>query len=83
MNKSCLLEISIMIPLSAFSFAISCDSFLPGGSADKCECKPNYVGDLCEGCGAGYFGQLDVIGTYLNKIVHTNDLLLFKTIKYF
>ena len=83
MNKSCLLEISIMITLSAFSFAISCDSFLPGGSADKCECKPNYVGDLCEGCGAGYFGQLDVIGTYLNKIVHTNDLLLFKTIKYF
>ena len=48
----------------AFSFAISCDSFLPGGSEDKCECKPNYVGDLCEGCGAGYFGQLDVIGTY-------------------
>ena len=49
---------------SGFSFAISCDSFLPGGSEDKCECKPNYVGDLCEGCGAGYFGQLDVIGTY-------------------
>ena len=72
-----------MITLSAFSFAISCDSFLPGGSEDKCECKPNYVGDLCEGCGAGYFGQLDVIGTYLNKVVHTNDLLLFKTIKYF
>ena len=52
-----------MITLYAFSFAISCDSFLPGGSEDKCECKPNYVGDLCEGCGAGYFGQLDVIGT--------------------
>ena len=64
-NKTCLLEILIMITsFSGFSFAISCDSFLPGGSEDKCECKPNYVGDLCEGCGAGYFGQLDVIGTY-------------------
>ena len=73
-----------MITLYAFSFAISCDSFLPGGSEDKCECKPNYVGDLCEGCGAGYFGQLDVIGTQIKNTnfikIHQNDLLLFKTI---
>ena len=40
-----------------FSFALSC------GDGTQCICKPNYLGDRCEFCGPGYFGQPEVLGT--------------------
>ena len=42
-----------------FSFAISCGA---GQSEDVCVCKPNYIGDRCETCGAGYYGEPSTIG---------------------
>ena len=45
-------------PLAENNFAVSCGD----GGADKCVCKPNYVGDRCETCGPGYFGMPEVIG---------------------
>jgi hypothetical protein len=31
-------------------------------SGGYCVCKPNYVGDRCEFCGPGYYGQPETIG---------------------
>ena len=43
------------------SFAESCDELFTGATPEEqfCTCKPNYVGDRCESCGAGYYGNLE------------------------
>ena len=42
------------------SFALSCDGLFSDSAEDQfCECKPNYIGDRCEACGPGYFGEPD------------------------
>ena len=49
-----------------FSFAKSCDALMGLGKEEDagayCVCKPNYVGDRCEFCGPGYYGQPETIG---------------------
>ena len=49
------------------SFALSCDGlFRAADPAEQvCSCRPNYVGDRCEHCGPGYFGQPDQPGTHV------------------
>ena len=37
---------------------MSCDGLFSENAEDQfCVCKPNYVGDRCEACGPGYFGE--------------------------
>ena len=49
----------LIITTIFYSFAISCGA----GPPDVCECRPNYIGDNCETCDAGFYGQPEVIGT--------------------
>lgn len=53
-----------LLPL-LFSFALSCDSLLypEEGENGYCVCKPNYMGDRCQYCGPGYYGQPEIVGT--------------------
>ena len=45
-----------------FSFATSCDGLFSENAEDQyCICQPNYVGDRCEACGPGYFGEPDSV----------------------
>ena len=57
-------------PTFYISFAESCDALLSLGKEEDsgayCVCKPNYVGDRCEFCGPGYYGQPETIGKVLN-----------------
>ena len=46
------------------SFAVSCDALKDGATSNYCECKPNYVGERCEKCGAGYFGRPEEAGEF-------------------
>ena len=52
----------IFLFLNLYSFATSCDNFTEDGSSRMCICKPNYYGDSCEDCGAGYFGEPEELG---------------------
>lgn len=44
-----------------FSFAESC-FFLNDGNFVHCDCKEGYIGERCERCAAGYYGQPEVLG---------------------
>ena len=57
------------------SFALSCDD--PSGPQVPgiCVCQPNYVGDRCQYCGPGYYGQPEVIGECWASCVYTKVLL--------
>ena len=54
-----------------FSFAVSCEAILedPVPDGGYCVCSPNYVGDRCQYCDAGYFGEPEVPGTYVYYVV--------------
>ena len=42
---------------------MSCDGLFSESAEDQfCECRPNYVGDRCEACGPGYFGEPETPG---------------------
>ena len=46
------------------SFALSCDvPATPPAVGQVCECQPNYVGERCQHCGPGYFGQPETPGS--------------------
>lgn len=62
--------------LSVRSFAESC-FFLNDGNSVRCDCKEGYVGERCERCAAGYYGQPEVLGKYEEmKLVYIAQILL-------
>ncbi|XP_050725715.1 laminin subunit alpha-like isoform X5 [Eriocheir sinensis] len=49
------------LPSITNNFAESC-FFLDDGNSVRCDCKEGYVGERCERCAAGYYGQPEVLG---------------------
>uniref|UniRef100_A0A0K2UE20 Laminin subunit alphalike [Acyrthosiphon pisum] n=1 Tax=Lepeophtheirus salmonis TaxID=72036 RepID=A0A0K2UE20_LEPSM len=66
-------------PLQDNNFAISCDGILNNPQdSNYCVCKPNYVGERCQFCGPGYYGEPEVQGDYCklcqcNENIDAND----------
>ena len=60
------MKINVLIIWLFSSFAVSCGN----GPTDICECKPNYGGERCEDCAAGYYGEPETIG----KLYKSNSL---------
>ena len=48
------------------NFAVSCDGLVaqtpPEDGGGVCVCKENYVGDRCQFCGPGYYGEPETPG---------------------
>ncbi|TRY60964.1 hypothetical protein TCAL_05712 [Tigriopus californicus] len=67
-------------PLPENNFATSCDALMrpaspeTGPIQDYCVCQPNYMGDRCQFCGPGYFGQPEVIGDYCKPCECNNNI---------
>lgn len=51
------------LPLGSNNFATACDVSSDGERID-CECTEGYIGDRCQGCGAGFFGRPEFISDY-------------------
>jgi len=48
-------------PLAENNFAESCDGlFMDDPAEQRCVCQPNYVGERCQYCGPGFYGEPEV-----------------------
>ncbi|XP_071537849.1 laminin subunit alpha isoform X2 [Panulirus ornatus] len=49
------------MPSITNNFAESCD-FLDDGYSISCDCQDGYIGERCERCASGYYGQPEILG---------------------
>ena len=56
------------LPVPDNNFAVSCDGLVAQTPPTDgiCVCKENYVGDRCQHCGAGYYGEPETPGELAN-----------------